>query len=81
MLLSPISRVNIVCSFAALSGTLAGQMPKRPRRAQLGISNLGHWAKKRKVSNLEVEEKENVSILTALYNTALTGGVRLPLVA
>jgi len=57
-------------------------MPKRPRRAQLGISNLGHWAKKRKVSNLEVEEKENVSILTALYNfTALTGGVRLPLVA
>jgi len=67
MLLSSISRANITHSFTAFSGTLAGQMPKRSRKAQLGISNLGHWAKKRKVSDPEVEVKENVSPLTASH--------------
>ena len=68
-MLSPTSRAHIVRSIAALSGALVGPMPKRSRRTQVGLANLGHWAKKRRVlDSLEAEEKENVSLLTTLHN-------------
>ena len=67
-MLSPTSRANIVRSIATLSGALVSPMPK-PSRTQVGLANLGHLAKKRRVSDsLEAEEKENVSLLTTLHN-------------
>ena len=57
MLLSPTSRVNSADNFTAHSGTLAGHRDAR-------AFEKGTSTKKRRLSDLEGEEKGNVSKVT-----------------
>ncbi|KAI6016323.1 hypothetical protein BKA83DRAFT_4128939 [Pisolithus microcarpus] len=58
------SNRNALQQLQLLSFTVASHMPQHPERAQVIIANLIHISRKRKVSEPEIEEKENQSPFT-----------------